>query len=417
MTQDTAADRASAGTAGQVPADLRKKAEANNWPIVFVERALARGAPAEVLHEALDAGLTPLEATQKMVGGGEGGMPELSMAWARVDTERGARARPGKKGLTIDAINIGSYADVPDMWPDQTMRPRGAFVKPGAVSMGYTIYAKAEVWADNLGALYEEAIQRRWVPATDVPWASLALLPEDKERAIGQLCTELCEYNYMVILALGRWVREVSYGFHEVKLFLSTVLFDAGRHYEAFRKRALANRGGLGVQSTGFRLAPIRDALNFSEMASLVFLLNDSFVQSLYLLGAGLAQNEADSRLFSLAAQDKARHLSYGVEHMRYLLKHQPERRNEMYKYLQKGEEYLVKDFEEDAPMREALAILLGGGLQQIGDGFHKLSDFRRRQVLVYLSRLEAAGLDDHGEHLWPAMADYLETAPAAAPA
>ena len=415
MTQDTATDRASAGTASKVPADLRKKAEANNWPIVFIERALARGAPAEVLHEALDAGLTPLEAMQKMIGSGEGGMPELTMAWAAVDTERGIRARPGKRGLTIDDINVGSYADVPDMWPDQTMRPRGSFVKPGAVSMGYTIYSKAEVWADNMGALYEEAIQRRWRPATDIPWGSITPQPEARERALGQLCTELCEYNYMVILTLGKWIREVSFGYHEVKLFLSTVLFDAGRHYEAFRKRALANGSGLGVQGVGWRLMPIRDALSYAEMATLVFLVNDSYIQSLYELGAGLAQNEAESRLFALAAQDKARHLAYGVEHARYLLDHQPERREEIRKYLLKGEEYLAKDYAEDAPMREALAILLGGGLEQIGDGFRALEEFRRRQLLTYLGRVEAAGLEDHRHYLWPELAVLLE--PEAVPA
>jgi hypothetical protein len=410
MAQEVTSENA-ASTADGVPADLRKKAEANNWPLEFVERALARGAPPEALHQALDAGLTPLEAMQTWPGSGVGAGFELSMAWSKVDTERGIRAKPGKKGLTIDAINVGSYADVPDLWPDQTMRPRGAYVRPGAVSMGYTIYSKAEVWSDNLGGLYEEAIQRRWRPATDIPWETIAPLPEERERAIGQICTELCEYHYMVILALGKWIREVSYGYHEVKLFLSTVLFDAARHFEAFRKRALANGSGLGMQGTGDRLVPIRDAMCYSEMATLVFLMNDSFVLSLYELGAGLAQNEAESRLFSLAAQDKARHLAYGVEHTRFLLEHQPERRDEIRKYLSKGEEYLAKDDVQDVPMREALAIHLGGGLEQIGQGFRRLRDFRRRQVLAYLDRVEAAGLQDHRASLWPELAAYLEPA------
>ena len=414
MTQQIAEDATTTGMADGIPDDLRRKALAKEWPLVTIVRALQGGVKEELLHQALDAGMTPIQAREMLLSGrGEG--PTVSMAWAKVATERGIRAKVGKKGLTIDAINIGSYADVPDIWPDQTMRPRGSVVKPGAVSMGYTIYSKAEVWADNLGSLYEEAIQRRWRPATDIPWESIKPLPEDRERAMGQLCTELCEYNYMTILALGKWTREVSYGFHEVKLFLSTVLFDAGRHYEAFRKRALANGSGLGVQATGDRLIPIRDALCFAEMAAIVFLVNDSFVQSLYLLGAGLAQNEAESRLFSLAAQDKARHLAYGIEHTRFLLEHQPERREEIRRYLAKGEEYLAKDHEKDAPMREALAILLGGGLEQIGEGFERLKDFRRRQVLTYLSRVEAAGLTDHREHLWPEIAAYLE--PAATPA
>lgn len=394
---------------GSADAALMEKAAAKGWPAQLISIALADGVPAEALHAALDAGLTPRQAMEQMSAG-----VQVSMAWAAVPTERGVRARPGKRGLTIDDINVGSYADVPDLWPDQTMRPRGSFVQPGAVSMGYTIYAKAEVWAPNLGALYEEAIQRRWRPATDIDWAGIGPLPEDVERAICQVCTELAEYNYAKILALGKWVREVAYGYHEVKLFLSTVLFDAGRHFEAFRKRALANGGGMGVQSPGYRLLPIRDALNYSEMAALLFLLNDSFVHSLYRMGAGLARNEAESRLFALAAQDQSRHLAYGIEHMRFLLEHQPERRGEMEKYMQKGEEYLVKDFDADAPLREALAILLGGSLREIGEGFRQLRTYQRRHVQDYVARAESAGLHGQRERLHPALAALLDPAPAA---
>ncbi len=390
-----------------IPPDLWEKAEEKRWPLILIQQALAHGVPAESLHQALDSGVTSSE----MISRAGGAAPALTMTWAQVDTERGIRAVPGKKGLTIDAINIGSYGEVPDFWPGQTMQPRGAYLGPGAMSMGYSVSSKAEVWSDNLGILYEEAIQRRWRPSTDIPWESLEPLPDDVERAICQLCTELCEYHYMVIVALGKWIREICYGFHEAKLFLSSVLFDTGVHFEAFRKRALANGGGLGVQSPGQRLVPIRDAQNYSEMAALVFLLNDSFVQSLYTLGAGLAQNEADARLFGLAAQDKTRHLAYGVAHLRYLLEHEPDRRGEMHKYLQKGEEYLTKEIDKYPPSREALAILLGGGVRQIGDGFRKLKDFRRKQVSAYMGRLESAGLDDHLPRLWPPMAAHLETA------
>ena len=111
---------------------LRRKAESKNWPLLIIERALKGGVKEESLHQAMDAGMTPLQARQMLI---EERTIELNMAWSKVDTERGNRAKIGKKGLTIDAINIGSYADVPDIWPDQTMRPRGAFVKPGAVSM------------------------------------------------------------------------------------------------------------------------------------------------------------------------------------------------------------------------------------------------------------------------------------------
>ena len=47
------------------------------------------------------------------------------------------------------------------------------------------------------------------------------------------------------------WLKDISYGYHEVKLYLATQAFDHARHVEAFRKRALANGGGLGRAGAG----------------------------------------------------------------------------------------------------------------------------------------------------------------------
>ena len=58
--------------------------------------------------------------------------------------------------------------------------------------------------------------------------------------------------------------------------------------------------------------------------------------------------------------------------------------------------------------MREALAIHLGGGVKHIGDGFRRLDDFRHRQLQAYLGRVEAAGLEDHENILWPELAKDL---------
>ena len=80
----------------------------------------------------------------------------------KVPTEWGIRVRPGKRGLTVDMLNVSTYADIPDFWPYQTEMPRGAYPLAGVPPMGYSIYEKAELWSDNSADLYEEAIQRRW---------------------------------------------------------------------------------------------------------------------------------------------------------------------------------------------------------------------------------------------------------------
>ena len=107
---------------------------------------------------------------------------ELDLSWMQVPTEWDTRAKPTKHGLTLEAINIGKYGDVPDVWAYQTEMPRGAVPIAGVESMGYSIFQKQEVWSDACAPLYEEAIQRRWRPATDVPWDSIEPLPDDLER-------------------------------------------------------------------------------------------------------------------------------------------------------------------------------------------------------------------------------------------
>ena len=58
-----------------------------------------------------------------------------------------------------------------------------------------------------------------------------------------------------------------------------------------------------------------------------------------------------------------------------------------------------------------ALAILLGGGKDRIGEGLRKVEEMRARQVRHYLQRLESAMLKDRAERLNPALKMYAEGA------
>ena len=226
---------ARAGGAAVEPSDeIKAKAASVGWPIELVQQALSMGAAEEDLMRYMDMGVTAEQAAQFMTGGG-GGAQQLDLSWMHVPTEWNTRARPTKHGLTLQAINIGKYGEVPDVWEFQTEMPRGAVPIAGVEGMGYSIYQKQEVWSDVCAPLYEEAIQRRWRPATDVPWTSIEPLPDDLERAICQVCTHLSEKAQVEADMIGRWEPEISYGYHEVKLFLATVVFEDARAVEVFR--------------------------------------------------------------------------------------------------------------------------------------------------------------------------------------
>jgi hypothetical protein len=329
-----------------------------------------------------------------------------------VPTEWNTRARPGKKGLTLEAINIGKYGDVPDRWDYQSEMPRGAVPIAGVEGMGYTIYEKQELWADNAAALYEEAIQRRWRPATDIDWAALQPLPDDVERAICQICTHFSEKAQLEADVLAGWEPELSYGYHEVKLYLATTIFEGARHAEVFRKRALSNGGGLGLQSTGWSFRSVTDARNFTETIMIQMVLQDSFTLGQYQFCERYAPTAAEKLLFRLAMQDKARHIAYGIAHVRYVLLHKHERRGELERYLDKGEAMLVSD-DKDTATREAFALLFGGSKDNIREGLNIYESMRRRQVQQYLDRLRWATID-RADKLFPALRQYAQEPEAA---
>jgi hypothetical protein len=416
-------ERIRAGGEITIPPDLLEVAQEHKWPEALIKRAIKLGAPKEMMINQIKAGISP-EQAEAFIAQQEaifaGGERTLDLQWMKVPTEWGIRVKPGKKGLTVGMINVGTYADVPDYWPYQTEMPRGAYPIPGVPSMGYSIFEKAELWADNAADLYEEAIQRRWRPAWDIPWATLEPLPDEVERSFCQLATALCEKALVTGDVIGNWLPEMSYGFHEVKLYLSAAEFDEARQFETFRKRAFSNGGGMGIQSPGYFHRAIIDCRYWTEVSSVMFILHNSYIMGLYEMGLHSANSECDAAIFAKCMQDKARQMAYGVQHLKYFLSRKLDRRAEMNHSMNKAEAVFSYEIDKDVPLREAMIILLGGGKspEQLAEGTAKYEYFWRRWVNAYADRLAAAGLPERRGMLHPALRKYAnqpETAKAAA--
>src|SRR5438552_5564380 len=397
------------GAQAQPSEELKAKAEKAGWPLELVEQALAMGAAEADLGRYMDMGVSAEQAKQFMAQGGGGAQPQLDLSWMTVPTEWNTRARPTKHGLTLQAINIGKYGEVPDVWEHQTEMPRGAVPIPGVEGMGYSIYQKQEVWSESCAPLYEEAIQRRWRPATDVPWTTIEPLPDDLERAICQICTNLSEKAQIEADVIGRWEPEISYGYHEVKLYLATVVFEDARAVEVFRKRALSNGGGLGLQAPGWGFRSVVDARNFTEMIAIQMVLQDSLTLAQYEYGEKYARNAAEKLIFTRSMQDKARHIAYGITHLKYTLMHRDDRREEFQRYLDKGEGMMVTDDKKDNAIREAFAILFSGGKDSIRDGLKIYHEMRRHALRQYLARLKWATIERE-ERLNPGLRAFIQT-------
>jgi hypothetical protein len=100
----------------------------------------------------------------------------------------------------------------------------------------------------------------------------------------------------------------------------------------------------------------------WTESAVYLYLLRGTY--TLHILRSLLlaAHNPAEQFIFSKAIEDHARNLSYGYDHLKYAVTHQPSSRDVMQTLLTIGEVMVALELEE-SPMRHALAIVFGGGI------------------------------------------------------
>ena len=311
----------------------------------------------------------------------------LTLEWYTAEGGR-VRARPSdlRRGLTYEDCNLGPY---------------GYDAIPEFVRNRYSMAAR-DVWSDNVVALYEEAKSRRWAPAVDVPWGELAAGADPvRDAARAQLCTLLEEVALVAMEMPSKWVFSINQELLELKSFLCAQMIDEARHVEACRKRALASGQGLGRASTSAEqaLKELLSAETYPEASLGMNLLLGGFVLAMYRAIATLAETRADRLLGTLAMQDVARSVAYGVGHMRYHLAHQPAKVVALGEYLDRTE-HVVLGIAGSPEFLEPLVLLAAGSLdrERLAVG----SRFARRWFAAaleeYFERAASAGLGDRRE-------------------
>ena len=197
-------------------------------------RALKLGAQADFMINQIKAGIAPEQAErfiEQQERAREVGVAQtLNLGWMKVPTEWGIRVHARQEGPHRRHDQRQHLRRHPGRLAVPDRRCRAALTRsPACPAMGYSIYEKAELWSENAADLYEEAIQRRWRPSTDIPWETMEDLPDDVEKAVCQVCTWLCEKALLAGDIVGKWLPEMSYGYHEVKLYLSTSAVSTSR--------------------------------------------------------------------------------------------------------------------------------------------------------------------------------------------
>jgi hypothetical protein len=295
--------------------------------------------------------------------------------------------------------------DVAENSENLTGRVAGSIPRPGVAKFGaYPFRTKAEVWGYNLKKLYEEFVSRQWSSATDIPWDTLEELPDDIEAAECQLATFFAQVEFVAADVPGRFIATMSPDYQEVRMVLLAQVMDESRHLDVFRKRALANGGGLMrmIDSVSDVVGGSTDsAREYTELSTRLHIVGEGNVLTLFRLGELMAYNEAEKTIYRRCAQDEARHVAIGVLHARYLKESNPERMEEVHSYLDEAENRQATGAGGENPAArnvltsEALAVLLAGGKDKVDEGQKILMAVRQKQVKEYFQRLKSAGLDD----------------------
>ena len=323
------------------------------------------------------------------------GVP-LDWAWLRgAPSEWGIRPKPSPRGLTMNDISVGTYGEVPERAVRRSMAGRGSTVEGDSPDMGYILNKKSDVWAENVRELYEEAVARQWSATRDIPWNELPELSSDMEHAVCQVFTTLAEIEMIAADLPAKWMWRMNHDYLEAKMFLCTQIMDEARHTEVFRKRALANGGGLlySRSSGETLLRSILEAKTYTQATALLHLLGEGFILDIFRMGELIAPSPVEKKIFRMAMQDEARHVAYGTMHLRYAVEADPDVAEEIHEALDHGE-MLLTMFGTNADFGSALAYLLGGGEEHIEDkGFPLQMEMQRHQFTSYLARCERAGI------------------------
>ncbi|MBT3248535.1 MAG: ferritin-like domain-containing protein [Actinobacteria bacterium] len=321
----------------------------------------------------------------------------LDWEWLRgAKSEWGMKPTPSKRGLTMMDIAQGSYGVIEDHPKYRSMAPRGADIDDNTPDMGYILNHKSQVWAENVMELYEEAVARQWSSTRDIPWNELRELPSDIEHAMCQLCTVLTEIEMIATDLPAKWMWRMNHHFLEAKMFLSTQIMDEARHSDVFRKRALANGGGLLMSRSGTDslLRSILEAKTYTQASALLHLLGEGFILDVFRQGELIAPTHVEKKIFRLAMQDEARHVAYGTMHIRQAIAADPDEAEEIHEALDHGEK-LFLELGTSPTLSTALAVLLAGGVEHIEDKGFPMQDLLAKKIFTsYLARCERAGLN-----------------------
>lgn len=273
---------------------------------------------------------------------------------------------------------------------------RGALVEAGVTGFAFELGERERIWADGAAELYAEAAAAQWDPERAIPWDAVQGHPEVVERALVQVLTYLIENETAALLVPTRFASRVHPHFQEIVGLLAITAADEARHVAVFSRRARMRSAGLGTSSVGGQrsLQTLVDEPDFAEASFLLSVLGEgSFLNLLGFLHLH-APDACTAEIMRLVAQDEARHVAFGMAHLKRHVAHDPALLGRLALAIERRNDALAHSAGLNADVFDALVILAAGSLDPaaIGRGHDAVVELARQMDVGRKARLVRLG-------------------------
>ncbi len=303
--------------------------------------------------------------------------------------ERGAGPAP----MTAADTGIAEVAD-----PRWGIAPRGARIEAGGPEFAFTLRQKREIWAQGLTSIYKQAVANQWSAARDIPWSDLPKLADEVEASVCQVMTFLTENEFAALYVPARFIPRIHPHYREVVEVLAVQIVDEARHAEAFTRRAEAGGSGLGTTAVSGQLSlqTLLEEPDFTTATFLLCVMGEGTFLTLIKFLEDHAPEPVTAELARLAHRDEARHVAFGMEHLRYVLEREPERRASLAAAVERRSRMLAAISGLSPFVYDALTVLAGGGISpsQVREGARQVASLHREMDRARRERLQSLGFN-----------------------
>jgi len=306
----------------------------------------------------------------------------------RAEIERWAGASHVSGGGDADADSVAEHP--PRSWG---LAARGSTIEAGTPEFDFSLIDKVDVWSDDAGHIYQQAVASQWDPETAIPWHAPFELTDDLEDAVVQVMTYLIENETAALIVPSRFIAQLHPHFREVMQVLAVQAADEARHIEVFTRRARLKRSTLGKSTIGGQasLKTLLDEPQFAVASFLLSVLGEGTFLSLLWFIERYAPDPVTASVARLAAQDEARHVAFGLAHLSHHLAREPEFRPSLADAVRRRHDALRHTAGLNDEVFDALLLMAAGsfdhdalrlGSRRVLQLIHDMDEGRRKRLV-----------------------------------